>query len=590
MYNFFWVWLIFLSFTCCNLVALKYDVLFEGKIDKQIQSQLKAKSQLISLKKHEPDSFNALKFRLESDILDLIKYLQSLGYYDSDIQGVIEPKSKNALVRLKVEKGERYKLHDYTVYFYSGYFENKIDIPEFDLSTNGIYLNSYVNAKNILEGELNILSFLADKGYPLAKIDKRECLADKNKKTIHIDLEINTGPLCKFGQAQISSNPKVKTSFIESKLAWKEQELYSGKKVDTTQKKLMDTGLFSSVLITHDDTPNGKDELKMFVETTDTLQRNISLGLSYQTFFGPGVTLSWELRNIAGLGRKFSLEGDITKNNQIGTAIFIWPDFGKVDQNLVIHSEAGHEKIAAYMQRFYSFCPRIEKTLGGFYRYSLAIGVSHLTVDNSAADGVFSLLEIPFYLRWSNVKDLLNPSRGITWEYQFCPSSQINKLINPYIVNKISCYQYIPLNKNQNFVFAHKGILGVILNKNIENIPLPKRFLGGSDDDLRGYKYHTVSPLNKSNRPLGGRSFISYTAELRSQFYRDHGVVGFLDVGKVDSTVFPSWKNDYLMSVGVGYRYFSFFGPIRMDLAFPLKARAHLDPKYRLLISIGQSF
>jgi outer membrane translocation and assembly module TamA len=101
-------------------------------------------------------------------------------------------------------------------------------------------------------------------------------------------------------------------SFLKIKLAGKQGELYDTRLIDKTQEKLLDTGLFNSIIITHDLEPDAENELGMKIDATETKHHSINIGASYETFFGPGLTFGWENRNVSGLGRKLSLQGDVT--------------------------------------------------------------------------------------------------------------------------------------------------------------------------------------------------------------------------------------------------------------------------------------
>ena len=129
-----------------------------------------------------------------------------------------------------------------------------------------------------------------------------------------------------------------------------------------------------------------------------------------------------------------------------------------------------------------------------------------------------------------------------------------------------------------------------MISTNLDAVPVPKRVLGGSDQDLRGYKYHSVSPLHHHHRPIGGRSGIFYTFETRFRVSSTIGLVPFFDLGSVYLTPLPKLKEKWYKSVGLGLRYFTFLGPLRLDVAFPLDRRKHIDPQYRILFSIGQTF
>jgi translocation and assembly module TamA len=123
-----------------------------------------------------------------------------------------------------------------------------------------------------------------------------------------------------------------------------------------------------------------------------------------------------------------------------------------------------------------------------------------------------------------------------------------------------------------------------------ENVPLPVLFLGGSEDDLRGYRYKTVSPLNEDRKPFGGRSAIFLTAEARLRVTETIGVVPFADFGTVAFEQWPQFQAKWFKSVGAGLRYFTFFGPLRFDVGFPLNRRHKVDPAFRIYASIGQTF
>jgi translocation and assembly module TamA len=139
-------------------------------------------------------------------------------------------------------------------------------------------------------------------------------------------------------------------------------------------------------------------------------------------------------------------------------------------------------------------------------------------------------------------------------------------------------------------VLAQQIMVDSIISTDLDAVPVPKRVLGGSDQDLRGYKYHSVSPLHHHHRPIGGRSAIFYTFETRFRVSSTIGLVPFFDLGSVYLTPFPKMDEKWFKSVGLGFRYFTFLGPLRLDWAFPLDRRKHIDPKYRILFSIGQTF
>lgn len=570
--------------------GIPYSVDFEGLDNSSILKTIRSASQLITLNKRNPASINALRYRAESDVPEMIKVLHAYGYYDAAVSVRIEELAEEGHVIVTIKPGPIYILQDYTIRLYEGAIENSIACERVNLEEMGIVLGQPALAENILEAELELLENLSICGYPLATIEKREILVDGETKTVHINMEIDTGPAARFGPVSICGQTEVEPLLIERKIAWCQGERYNSCLVEKTQKALMDTGLFCSVLITHEDALKDDGELPMQIEVTESKHRSISVGVSYQTVFGPGVAFGWEHRNLGGMGRKLSIHGDVTKRSHSGIANYLITDFQRKGQDFIVQAQAMHESITPYSLRSYNAISRIERKIGRRLRLSIGGKVDRFYITESAANGNFIVAEVPIYLRWSTANDLLDPTSGMTFESISTPSINTGSAKHYYWVQEFSQCLYTKLSRKARLLLAQKLTVGTILSESISAIPLSKRFLGGSEEELRGYRYRTVSPLRHDQKPLGGRSAIYYTCELRIRIDETTGLVPFIDMGNVYTPMVPSFKGRWLKSAGLGYRYYSFMGPLRLDVAFPLERRKKLDPKYKIFVSIGQTF
>ena len=106
---------------------------------------------------------------------------------------------------------------------------------------------------------------------------------------------------------------------------------------------------------------------------------------------------------------------------------------------------------------------------------------------------------------------------------------------------------------------------------------------------MRGYAKSSIGPLDPDGTPSGGRSVLEAEAELRARVGDAFGVVLFVAAGLVSADTVPAGSDDVQAAAGIGLRYFSPAGPIRLDLAAPLNARAGDDP-VAVYVSIGQAF
>ncbi|MEI8328884.1 MAG: BamA/TamA family outer membrane protein [Chlamydiia bacterium] len=567
-----------------------YTVKYLGIDDSAVLKTLRSTTELSTLIKRHPDSFNAVRYRAETDIPTILHVMHSYGYYEAQVHVQIEEGFEQAVVLVHIHPGPNYIIDSFDIKLYEQNPSQVVICPFITLERIGIKLGTPMNAKAEIQAELIILQLLSECGYPLASIENKDITADGDTHSINIQLGIKTGPLCRYAQVDVTGSKSVKPDFFTHKLEWKQGDLYTKTAVEKTQKALIDSGLFSTVIITHPDELNENNALPIVIEVAESKHRSINAGISYQTYYGPGLTFGWENRNIAGMGQRLSIQGDMTKRSHTGVATYLHPNFGRVDQDYVWQGQAMHENITPYSERTYNLTSRIERRIGEKIRMSVGGTFERLFITSSAQNGQYWLVEAPIYFAWNGSNSLLNPTQGLFFEYTASPCFVIDHEKDLYFSNLFSFSYYLPVTKTYSFSIAQKITAGSIFSKNKHIIPLSKRLFGGSEEDLRGYAYQSVSPLASPHKPEGGRSAIFYTLETRFRMSQSIGMVPFFDIGRVYSSILPSFKGKWLKSVGLGLRYFSFMGPFRIDVGFPLNKREYLDNNYRILVSIGQTF
>ncbi len=570
--------------------AIDYSVKFKGLCDQAALKKVKAISQLATLKKRPPSSINALRYRAESDRPVMLRMLHSMGYYDAQIEISMDDRPKKVAVLITITPGPLYRIGDFDIEIYSQSKTNPVDCIQLTKDQLGLKKGSAAESERVLFATQRLLLYLSQCGYPLAKVEKRTITVNGKTKQLNGKIVVDAGSLSHFGPVDIEGLTDVYPELIEQKIAWKEGDRYNSALVEQTYQSLMDTQLFGSVLITPDEEDLEQGTLPIRIELAESKHRSLNVGVSYQTFFGPGITFGWEDRNLFNMGRRFTLQGDITKRSHQGYALMLIPDIGEKGQDMIFQAVAFHESIKAYDQQSYYYVNRFEKRVGKRGSFSAGGKIEHVDVSDSVDNGSFMLLEVPLYTRWSWANSLLNPTNGATIEYSTSPTINFTESNSVYWAQKGVFSWYYPFTKSDVFVLAQKLTLESILSDSLGVVPVPKRIFGGSEEDLRGYRYKTVSPLAPDGQPIGGRSAIFYSLETRFRVSSIFGLVPFFDIGNVQENVIPTFSGKWLKSVGLGIRYFSFMGPFRLDIGFPLNRRPGLDPRYRILVSIGQAF
>ncbi|NGX53282.1 MAG: Translocation and assembly module TamA, partial [Candidatus Anoxychlamydiales bacterium] len=267
------------------LFALNYDVKFTGLKDKNTIQAIRRVSSLVILQKRPPKTINALRFRASSDVTEILKVLHFFGFYDAKIDIDLEENKNMVVVNVLIMPGVRYTIKD--VKIYTDCLDKKqMDIESISINDLDLKINSALITQNILNAEKKLIFLLSNKGYPLAKVEKRDVVIDQTHKNALVEWCVNIGSFSLFGDTKITGLKSIAKSYIDKKIKWIRGQKYDSRKVNETQQNLLKTNLFSSVAIAHEDTVNEQNELEMNLKLVESLHRYISTGVSYATVDG----------------------------------------------------------------------------------------------------------------------------------------------------------------------------------------------------------------------------------------------------------------------------------------------------------------
>lgn len=581
------------------LAATPYEVKVLG-IDEELANELLSSSLLVTLQESPPSTRAGVKRRAESDIPRLVQKLHGRGYYNARVEIKYDFESTSNTINILIDKGVVYPLKDFSILAEKN-STLTFDFTELSLDQIGVELNEPATPSMIVNAEASLLKLMDNLSYPFAKITKREVIADQKDKTIQVILTVDSGPLAYFGPTTVTGSKRVLTPYFERKISWCEGELYSPEKLRCTQRSLESRGLFNSVSVEHAEALDENNHLPISIHVKERKPRSLGLGINYASQRGLGASGEWEHRNFFGEGETLSFRANVWYDLQDGRLSYLIPDFRRDNQDLIWLAEYRREATEGYIARSISLSSLIDRRYNKFLRFSYGLMYKNL-LDSDIHENVchpcqkrdeeeFHLAKIPVTLFWNQTDDLLDPSLGYTVGFKTIPSWNFIGEQFGYDINVLTLTGYHSIDEDKNFILAGKGTFGSIFGAPKATIPRSELFDAGTDELLRGYKYMTVSPLDNDGDPTGGRSMMIYSLELRVRLNKSFGLVGFYDFGNVYNSVFPDFNEKILNSVGVGVRYFTPVGPLRVDVAFPLNFRRHTDRShYQFYLSIGESF
>ena len=336
----------------------------------------------------------------------------------------------------------------------------------------------------------------------------------------------------------------------------------------------------------------------MTIETTERLHRTIGAGLAYNTSQGAAARAFWENRNLFGGAEYLRLYAEAGQQIAAFRANFRRPDFLALDQDFLATAEVANDTPVAYRSRRVIATAGVERRFDHLLIGGVAIEAAEANVVQLANVNPFTptqrtqhytLVGVPAYVKLDRTDDLLNPTTGYRAQLSVRPAHTFAGSNLTFVTNLVSGSTYWGLGSEERTILAGKLALGSLAGAPLSPLPADQRIYVGGGGSIRPYGYQMAGPLDRGNVPIGGRSSLVLNLEARIKITETIGIVPFVDAGSYYESPLPQLGRTLLYGVGLGLRYYTAFGPLRLDLATPLHKRSG-DSPIQVYISLGQAF
>ena len=536
--------------------------------------------------------------RLQEDRKLLADILSSEGYFDALIEGRVdlpeEGLGDRLTVTLDVTPGKRYRLG-----------EVKLDAtalvpPDLGLSNFAPRTGEPIVAERVLAAEANLAVVLPQNGYPFARIGQRDILLDGEKGIGDYTLPISPGPRSRFGDIVALGEKRVfKPKHVATIARFRKGELYDSRKVDDLRQALVATGLFAAVSIepAQTGTPAGEDTeyANLFVRQEAGPPRTIAAQAGYETGQGFKLEGTWTHRNL------FPPEGALIGRAVAGTqeqalgATFRRSNAGKRDRTVELSLTAEHSDLDAYEAWTGRLAGRISRDSTPLWQKRWTWGAGFELLGTSEKDWNFTTQTRERKTYWvaglfgqvgyDTSDSLLDPTKGFRLSAKLMPEASLGSGTQFYGRALFDASGYYPV--SDGLVLAGRARVGMLVGASRDDIAPSRRFYAGGGGSVRGFGYQELGPKDPENNPIGGESVVEAAAEVRYRF-GNYGIVAFVDGGQVYRDEIPNFT-DWRFGAGVGGRFYTNFGPMRLDVAMPLN-RQPGESKFAVYVSIGQAF
>jgi translocation and assembly module TamA len=510
--------------------------------------------------------------------------LEPFGYYDTQVQKSLSGDAANGWkAKLSVQPGEPAIVRRADVEVRGeGKDQRRVAEAVRNFAPKaGARLDhaTYEASKAVIETSLR------GSGYLDAKPLQKRVTVHADQRAAEVDLRYESGPRYKFGPVRFSGDAPFPESFLDDFIPWREGAYFNSEQVLNLQQRLVDADYFELVSV-----QPAMEEKKDGAVPVDVLlrrdERTVYTGeVYYSTDFGPGVRLGAERRWLNKKGHKADAAVEYSQRLQEAAVHYQIPRPSREDRSYDFGVAYRDETTDVSRSRnFQVAASRSEKRWHGFTR---TIGLKYLVGDFEIGQdedelefGSSKLLWAEGTLSRRRLNDRLAPRRGYQFDFGVRLASEALVSDTDIAQTWIRGTWLIPQGERGRYKL--RGELGAMSVGNFDALPPDLRFFAGGDRSVRGFDYHSIGEQNANGLIIGGEYLAVVSGEYEYYFAENWGAAVFVDAGDAFTD-----RASLNVGAGVGLRWKSPLGPIRLDVGFPVETDLPQADSWRLHVLLG---
>ena len=607
--------------------ALPYSVKFQGVEEDDVLQALKDTSSLHRLRQEAPPDGEGVVRRAEADLRRLPAVLSGYGYYQGRVTILVdgvtlggesstaaasrtaEAARGRSLVPVKVvvEAGPLYRLRSITVRDPRGApIATEVLPRRFTEVEEGVPARS----ATVLAKEAGIVDRFRALGHPFVKPVGRDPVVDDAAHVMDVTITVDPGPIAGLGEVAVRGTSGIDPAVVRSFIYAEPGDPYSPQALADIRKSVSRVEGLGSVRVREGEALDANGNLPIFVDVTERDRNLIGVAARYSTVDGPGIRGYYANRNLFGGGETLRIDADVSylgndlyarqrklagiDSNGLGSrlsATFVKPALWGTRNDLIANLFVGREAQQSYVT------DAVGGTIGVRHRFSdtffAQVGIDGQAGRSQDALGKldYRLVGIPVSLGYDSTDNPLDPTKGVRLTASATPYAGFLGSDPSIFVAKAQGSTYYAFDEAGRYIVAGRVGFGSISGANLAEVPPNIRFFAGGGGSVRGFAYRTLGPRGPFNLPVGGLSLLEASIEGRIKVTDTIGIVPFFDAGTAFSGSLPDFKERIRYAAGLGLRYYTGIGPIRVDVAFPLdRIKGNNERPVTLYISLGQAF
>lgn len=562
--------------------AYAYDMTLNVVGDKAAEAAVEQHSKLWAEKGKGPVPAHQLRYRLQQDQTHLENMLGALGYYGADVSGEIKTDS----VALQITTGSLFQLGAPKIEWLGG--GERPALP--DLAALGFIKGASAVSETVLAAKDAVGAAMADEGFHDAVFACENLVVDHTTNQLNVHWCLQPGPRHVLTQVEVVGLEKVKPDYVNRLAQQDEGAPVTPHMRAKVAQELTSAGLFESVSVRQEtQSSNGQAHTKVIADVVERPHRTLSAGVRYNTSEGAGISLGWQHRNLFGRAERLAAEIKLAQEEQSAGLTFAKPDFYHRQRTLRLGTKYKVETTDAYEIETIGVSADIDQKISKAWSATIGAALDTTLEQLPGGDQRFSLGTLRAGAVYDVRNSVLNPTKGFRVAASLAPAFGVIDTTGQFLTSRLSGSIYFPIGTENPHVIALRAAVASITGGSLINIPSDRLLYAGGGGSVRGFAYQSVGPVDGLGAPAGGRSLAEGAIELRSPITENIGLVVFADTGLVGPARLPQTDDRMEVGAGLGVRYKTPAGPLRLDVGFPVTRRPTDDP-FQVYISIGQAF
>jgi len=492
----------------------------------------------------------------------------------------LEPERKKIRILIRLEEGPQYRIRDLSIRGNSLFPEGEIRAL-LNSRAGGIF-----SRETLQRDVVAVTDGYAERGYLFADVAPVTDI-QRADSTVTVTLEITEGRQAFINRIEITGNVRTRDKVVRREIRLVEGDVFNSVLLQTSRRDLQNLGYFEDVKL---DTKRAavEDRVDLTVDVKEKPTGAFTIGGGFSSADGLLAAASISQNNLFGLGKRLSISGQYGQNASRFNGVYTDPHFLDTDflvEPRIYAFETQYQDTQGFNQNTRGVALTIghllfEQVFGGISYVFERVHIKDLSVNApfliqrqaAEAGGVSRTSALIFAFTRDTRDSFTEPTRGLRAAITFKYAGGFLDADSNYTKSSLELSQYWPLwwklvgHIRGNIAYGDSF-------GDTPNLPVQERFFLGGINTIRGFRNFTISPTDPAGGDglTGGNKAFFINNEILFPLYeplRMRGVV-FFDVGNAfDERTGFEWS--VKRSVGIGIRFTSPLGAIRLDWGFNL--------------------